>query len=57
VATPRLLVSLATLLLEERAALPVGGVLTPAAAFGDVPGVYGRLSGAVTFEVVEPPHA
>jgi short subunit dehydrogenase-like uncharacterized protein len=55
VATPRLIVALAQLVLSERS-LPTG-VLTPAAAFGDVPGVYEKLRHAVSFEVVEAPHA
>lgn len=44
VATPVLLITLAKCLLEERADMPIGGVLTPASAFYDSETIFKRLN-------------
>lgn len=56
VATPRILLAAALTILEERASLPEGGVLTPAAAFARS-GIIERLNKlGLQFTVVEQPH-
>ena len=53
VATPAIFFALALCVLEEREILPLGGVLTPSAAFYDSPTVFNRLIRAgLEFEVV-----
>ena len=42
--TPAILISLATLVLEERQRLPFGGVLTPMSVFYDCPSIFSRLN-------------
>jgi len=51
--TPAILISLATLVLEERQTLPLGGILTPMSAFFDCPSVFSRLSKVgITFSLL-----
>lgn len=53
VATPIIFVTLAISLLEDRASLPSGGVLTPASAFCNSPSIYDRLKEeGIEFRVV-----
>ena len=44
VATPAIFFAMALCVLEERGRLPLGGVLTPASAFYDVPSIFDRLA-------------
>jgi hypothetical protein len=56
VATPKIMLAAALTILEERSALPEGGVLTPGAAFGKSKIINRLTSLGIQFTVVEQPH-
>ena len=52
VATPAIFFAMALCVLEERGRMPLGGVLTPASAFYDVPSIFDRLALGTSTESV-----